>query len=189
MAFSAGLGTCDLAEFCVGKRAIRNIELRGIEDVRTFRPELQSPAFREIEILEDRKVQRTSRRAVVRLQPDIALGERGRRPDICCVEPLARSPSPRRSGIGAAGDQIRPAKRSIADQLASAGVYRIGHACSQRYNAIHLPIAYQALHGLVQAAAVLLAAPERNFIIETSREIVTDVPRGIRIGSVKVLAD
>ncbi len=90
--------------FASAWRAIRHIELRGIENVRTFRAELQSPSFREIEILEDRKVERTSGRPVVRLQADIALRKRGRRPDICGVEPFARSPSARRRGVGAAGN-------------------------------------------------------------------------------------
>ncbi len=80
-----------------------------------------------------------------------------------------------------------PQNASVARfHLAAAGTYCIWHACSQCENTVQLPVAYQTLHDLVQAGAILLAASERNIVIESGREVVTDVPRGIRIGRIVI---
>ena len=73
VALATGLSAGHLAELGVANVVVGCAELRGIRKIEALGSELESPAFGEREVLEEREVEIASRRRVIGLQTEVAL--------------------------------------------------------------------------------------------------------------------
>ena len=96
----------DLSKIGVLLISVRCRKLRGVEDIRSFGPELEPPAFREREVFENGEIERPVRWTDISLEPDITLSDLGTDwGKHGGVEPLIRRAPSRRLLVGTLAGQ------------------------------------------------------------------------------------